>query len=292
MKAFINENILVPGKTWEPLNKEDFEDNIKKIIDAITCFGFFNESQLYFNALGIKHLLEDLNLIDGVEEYFLSNKIVQLREVIKKYDAIDWSENKLQKNDINYLVQLDGGYTPVPSNGTSIAEACEYSFTGEKTVVLNFPASVFNTYDVIKINRVNVNPPKDMVLVKIACLYKTIDSIRYYFENREAIGYKHHNKHGENHNVVKYEDGKPISPLKCKISEAVKLLKLSVGSKKSNELFAYDFERGEFIEFKYDNTENPKGYHGYHPHNQKIPADVEKFINDNKKNFNQLFEAL
>lgn len=284
MKVFINESILAPGGLWEPSDRMEFEDNIKSIIDSIKCFGFLNEIDLYFNSVGIKQLIDELKIVNACEEYLLFDKIAQLREAIKNCDAMDWSENKLQKNDINYLVQLGEGFTPVPSNGTSIAEACESKYLGEKILILNFLASVFNTEDVIKVIRGNVNPPKDMDLVKIDCLCKKEYGIKYYLKSRK-IRYNHNNKHGENHNDVKYENGEVISPLKCKIHEATELLKLAVGNKKSDKLFAFDFERKEFIEFKYDNTLNPMGYHGYHPHDQKIPPDIKRFIKDNIKIF-------
>lgn len=280
MKVFINESILIPGNIWEPKDKIDFENNLKQIIDSIKCFGFFDESQLYFYSSGIKKLLEDLHLVDGVEEYFLSDIIVQFREAIKKYNAIDWSQNQSHRNDFNYLVQLGEGFTPIPSNGTSIAEACEYKYQGKKTLLLNFLSSEFNGDSLINIVRGDTKPPKDMTLVKIDCLSEKSTSIRYYLQNRE-IAYTHNDKHGENHELVKEK----ISPLKCKIEVAAKLLQISIGHKKSDKLFAYDFDRNEFIEFKYDNTENPKGYHGYHPHDQKIPTDIEKFLNDNKEIF-------
>lgn len=282
MKVFINENISVPNSIWDPLSIDDFRENIKNLLESLGCFDFFNESQLYYNSKGINQLIEDLGIANEVNSYNLFDEVAQLRQAIIDLDATDWSENKLHKDDYNYIVQLDAGFTPYNSKNTSIAEATEYLHNDFNVSVLNFKSSEFNTYDIIKVNRVNINPPQDMILYNLGSYFTKEGTIKYYLKNRDKIEYNHNPKHGENHTSTKEHSGKKIvSPLECTQEEAKEFVKLTVGDRKSKDLFFYDESRDKYIRFKYDNTDNPKTYHAFYPHDQDIPDRVKDFLKIN-----------
>lgn len=291
MKVFINESILTPDKIWEPTSKEEFNSNIQELLHSLGCFNFFNECEIFFSSTGISKLIEDLKFVDECNEYSLFDEISQLRQAIVDLDAIDWSQSKIHKDDYNYIVQLDGGFTPYNSTGTSLAEATEYRHDNNKTVILNFLSSQFNSYNYVKINRANINPPGDMNLYSIESFCQKNEVISCYLKNRDVIEYNHNTKHGENHTVVKTIDGKIISPLECTQAEARQYVKLAIGDRKGKDLYSYDAGRDKFIRFKYENTENPKTYHAFYPHNQDIPKEVKGFLKMNKESFKAESEA-
>jgi len=293
MNVFINENIEVPGTDWVPNSREEFEENLLEVLRSLECFSFFGESQLYYNRTGIEILFSKLEFINEIEsDYLLNNEIAQLRQAIIDSEAVDWSEKQLHRNDCYYLVQLGDGFCPTSANGSSLAEACEYKFRENKTVVLNFPSSQFNTDNVIKVNRVEINPPKTMKIVSIDSVCTKEHTIRYYLNNRIKIEYKHNDKHGENHNKIIPKNGKPVSPLECSIQEASDLLQVSISHKQMKQLYFYDCGQGreKFIEFQ---PESATTYHGYHPHNQEeIPEEIKLFLLErgNYKEFMRIYK--
>lgn len=279
MKVFVNERILVSNELWIPKNQIEFENNLESLIDSLHCFNFFNECEVFYNSEGISELFKNIDFINEEEQYPLFDKIAQLRELFKDSSKVtDWFYGKIQKNDHNYLIQLGNGFCPHPADGTSIAEATEYKFQNEKIVILNLISSEFNLNNKMYVNRVNTIPPNEMNLIELDLIYNQNNTLEYYFENRTKIEFNLNPKHGENHTKLKIIDGEEVSPLECTKEEANILLQIAIGNKNTSKLFAFDIKREKFIEFKYDNTTNPTTYHGYHPHKQKIPNDIQSFL--------------
>lgn len=290
MHVFINGKINANGN-WEPADRFEFESVIRELLNSIKCIEFFTGSKLYYNSEELRNLFEDLDLMDGVEKFGLFDEIKQLREYIKQSGAIDCAENQLHKSNYSYLVQLGDGFCPYPTKDSSLAEACEFKHQGYKTLVLNFSSSSeFNTYNLIKIIRADLSPPKDMDLVKVESVHDKKNLVKYYLKNRE-VEYNHNFKHPENSTEVTNQNGEIISPLECSVIQAAELLKVSVGHKSVKELFSFDSNRNKFIEFKPESNSNNK-YHGYHPSNQKIPTKIEYFLKDNFSLFDKILKEL
>lgn len=283
MKVFINDRLLFSGNEWVPNDEAEFKLNIISLIKLLNCFNFLRECDVLYNSLGMKSLFENIELIS--DEYFLSNEVDQLRNMINEIEATDWSTNKKQKaNSHNYFLQLEGGIITYNVNETSVAEAAEYRDLGNQVAIVNLYSSEFNIDNLIYVNCSKFIPPYHMQLININVVRNDEELINFYLKNRQAIEFRINTKHGENHNLVKSVNGETISPLECTKSEANTILQFSIGGgEKLKELYSYDEKRDKYIVFKYDNTNNPKTYHGYHPHNQEeIPLIVKEFIEANR----------
>lgn len=287
MKVFVNE-CIISSSDWIPEDIEEFEGNIKSLLEALYCFQFFNESSVYYYGAGIAKLIERLELLDDLFEHSLTNPIDQLRQRLADLEAIDWEESQIHKSDYNYFVQLGGGSQSWSAMGTSLAEAAEYDHGGQKVVVLNLVSSEFNTYKIIKITRVYVNPPQNMTLHNINSICNKEETIKYYLEKRSLVVYNHNPKHGESRTGTIKKNGEVISPLECTRTEAEEFIKLTIGGENNTDLFAYDKVRNKYIRFKYDSIDNATGakkYHGFYPHDQNIAQEVKKFLFDNTDYF-------
>lgn len=279
MKVFINDRVYLSGKDWVP-DEAEFNHNMDSLLDLLNCFNFLKECQIFYNGEGFKVIFQNLSLVN---EYFLTNKVDHLRTMIDEIDAVDWTQSTIQKMNYVYFLQLNGGGTTYNVTGESLAEAAEYKHINQKAVIINFISSDFNISNTVYVNKSNAIPPNDMILLSLEVINSKNDMLEFFLENREEIIFNLNSKHGENHNIVKYDNGKVISPLECTKEDANIILKLSIGgSIKSKELYAYDEKREKFIIFKSDNTSNPKSFHGYHPHDQnEIPEKIKSFLVSN-----------
>lgn len=274
MKVFVNERMLISGEEWIPNTQAEFEANVKQLLSVLNCFNFLNQTQIYYNSEGIGLLIANFNIVG--EEYFLFNPIDQLRNLLIDIDAIDWNLNKIHRNDYSYFIQLAEGAITHLANTTTIAEATEYSFLNNKVLLINLFSSEINQLPSLYVNRVNINPPKDMQLLELKMLSEKEETIRYTLNNHKQPQFSFNPKHGENNKGVWNNKDEEVSPLLCSKEEAEEFLKISVGSKKTNELYAYDWINEKFIVFK---NESNNLFHPYHPIDQdEVPAEVKDFI--------------
>lgn len=276
MKVFINERMHISGAEWIPDSQAEFDSNIEQILSVLGCFNFFDKTNIYFNSEGIGSLIENLKIIGN--EYFLFNPIDQLRTILIDIEAVDWSINKVHRDDHLYFIQLDRGATVHPVNTTTIAEAAEYNFLGDKVFLINLLSSEINNLPTLYVNRININPPGNMNLLQIEKVSGKEETIQHLLNERNQPVFNWNPKHGENGRGMIPNENEVVSPLLCNKAEASDLLSLCVNSKKTDELYGYDRRHDKFIVFKNEYTLT-NTYHPYHPINQEeVPTEVRIFI--------------
>lgn len=276
MNFFLNTKIFESGKDWEPADKGEFEGVLGNFIQVLESLVYFPNSTLYYASSEINDFLAHVDLIVGVYEYE-HYELAYLRHLIFTLQGVDWLYQKFHRDDHDYILQLDGGYTPYRVSDTTLAEAAEYKDAYDDAAII----SVHDSESIIDIYRRNIIPPNHSNLVKLSVLSTRATIIKYFLTNRAIIVFNLNPKHGENRINMIVEDGEPVSPLKCSRKEASFFLTKAIGYKGCKELFFYDSVRDEFLEFKPENTPDNK-YHGYYPHNQEeIPEEVRTFLREN-----------
>lgn len=280
MNFFLNTKIFESGKDWEPADKADFEGVLRNFIQILESLLFFPNSVVYYSSSEIETFLTHVDLIVDVYEYEFY-ELTYLRNLIMNLQGKDWPNHKFHKDDHDYLLQLNGGYTPYSVSNTTIAESTEYKHEYNDATVINIYGLVPGLLEIVDVYRRSLVPPFDSGLIKLSVLLSKGSIIKHVLTNRLPIVFNLNPKHGENRSNAVEENGKTISPLKCSRQEASVFLTKAIGFKSYKELYFYDVVRNEFIEFKPENTPD-NSYHGYYPYNQEdIPEDVRSFLRDN-----------
>lgn len=278
MHIFLNENILISGGEWVPEDDVAFSTNIQELWKCLNCFNFYIEPIVYYSGAGLIRLFQNLEDISSITEYALTNPIQRLRVLLDEINAVNWSLSPFQRADYHYYYLSGGGAIPYYVNGTSVAEATEYKFSGEEVALLNLASSEYNEANPIHINRSSINPPPNMVICPLVILVSDVGVIAYVRQHRQPRTFNWNPKHGENGKGMIPNKGEVVSPLEGSRQEAELLLPKAVNSRKTTELYAYDEAQGKYIVFKDENTPDNK-FHPYHPINQEeVPEDVKKFL--------------
>ena len=278
MKIFINELFLISGEDWIPGDSQAIEDNIYALFKSLNCFNYHVEPIVYYSGAGLASLIDNFELLDSISDYSLTNPIAQLRTLLEEIEAIDWNFEKKQRDDHCYYLMLGGGAINHYINRTTIAEATEFGFLGADVAIINFISSEFNQSNPIFITRSKIPPPPNIQTFGFSVLTTKSTILDFVRANRKNRIYNWNQKHGEYGKGMISNKKEDVSPLEGSREEAEALLNLAIGSRKTDELYAYDKSKHKFMVFK-DEYTAVNSYHSYHPINQnEIAADIQKFL--------------
>lgn len=280
MKIFINERILTSGEEWATDNMEVLHQNIENLFKSLNCLRFYLEPNVLYSGIGLEALITNLTLLKEVGGYTLYDPATQLRVLLNEINAVNWDDNKIQKNDHTYYYEPEVGAEPINVDGSSIAEAAEYFVNGVPVALLNLYSSTFNSTNPLYVRRGSRVSPDSRTDCKLDIIILKEEVIAYIKMHQRARKYHWSEKHGENAVGVQYYHGKAASPLECNRNEAAELLPNAVGCRNTSELYVYDVQRAKFMVFKRENTPD-NHFHSYHPINQnEVPESVRKFLRE------------
>jgi len=279
MKVFLNERIFIYGEDWISDDGQEILNNLDRLIASLNCFNFHTEASVHYGGSELSRLLTNFNALDSLHDYALTNPIDRFRLILNEIEAIDWEQQCLHTNGHLYQYVSDGVTQLHCINGTSVAEAAEYRYTGEEVGLLNLFSSKFNDENPTCVLRKDVNARIEPVLLKLPSFVTKANTADFVVSKRVERKYNLNPKHGENRKAQIFSNGEIVSPLECSEKEAADLLPKAVGfRKKASELYAYDEARGKFMVFKRENTPN-NSYHSYHPTNQnEVDQEVKTFL--------------
>jgi len=279
MKVFFNEDIFISGEDWNPGSSEVIIEAILQLWHSLNCFNFHIDPTVYYSSSGLARLFANLEILDSLSDYSLTNPIDQLRRMLDDISAVNWNLNPRQKPDHNYYFLSGGGAISHYVNGTTVAEAAENKFLGEQVALLNLAPSQYNETNPIHINRSRINPPSEILICALTIIDTKDATVAFVKEHRKIRTFNWNPKHGENGKGMIANKGEVVSPLECSKEEAAQLLPEAVAFRKTSELYAFDTDRNKYIVFKAENTPDNK-FHPYHPINQdEIPGEIKKFLN-------------
>jgi hypothetical protein len=278
MKIFLNERINQDGSEWLPSNREELELNALQLLDTLESFNFLTEANVHYSSEEFTLLLENLEIVNNINEYSITNIAHQLRTILFKVDAIDWSFSRSQRSDHIYYYISGLGSQNINISGSSVAEAVENKFSGEKVAMINFTSSSFNELEVMNLLRVDLKPPNTMDKVDLEFITSQKSCVKFYHFNCKPRTYSWNPKHGENGKGMISNKAEIVSPLECSKEEAELLLKYAIGYRKTHELYNYDSAKFKYLVWKCESKEQ-NIFHGYHPINQnEVATEIKDFI--------------
>src|SRR5690242_12672573 len=158
MKIFLNERIYLDGSEWFCEDSVLVLENIQCLIGALDCVNFNFDVTLYYSGDGIASFFQNLNDLDNLHDYSLTNPIDQLRTVLYDIEAKNWNDHVIQDNNVQYYYQINAGAATIQVNQTSLAEAVEYLHRGSTVGLLTLYSSEFNETNPIHVNRSSFYP--------------------------------------------------------------------------------------------------------------------------------------
>ena len=279
MNIFINEKIKLDGSEWIPENKEELTNCVKSFLFSLEYFKYLPEATIYYSSLEMKLLLANLQSLDQMTDYSITNPLFQIKKLLSDIESIDWFQEKKQKTNYSYYFVFQGGHKTIYINGTSISEACEHIFLNSNSALLSLTSSEFNTSGEFYVLRSSITPPNGLHLIKAMNLINVHQIYQHFSQIRNQRVYNWNSKHGEYGKGVISNGKHIVSPLEGSRDEATKLLKEAIGNRKKKELYSFDKSKNKYMVYKCD-SDNSKSYHSYHPINQEeVPNDVKEFIN-------------
>ena len=276
MKVFLNERIHLGGEDWLPDSSDDFNENIKNLIETLESFIFLTEATVFYSSLELNRLFENITTVEEFSDYSITNPVHRIRTILSQVESIDWTYSKKQRTDHLYYFISGLGAITHNVNESSIAEACEYKHENNEVTLINILSSQFNETNPLNVLRSNVNPPNISSSNLLPFVSNRNQTVDYYRTNRKPRIYNWNPKHGENGNGMIPNKGETVSPLECSRVEAAEYLENAVGYRKTNEL--YNMDKNKFMVWKCDSIEQ-NSFHAYHPINQdEIEEDVKEFL--------------
>jgi hypothetical protein len=276
MKVFLNERIHLGGEDWLPDSSNDFNDNVKNLIETLESFIFLTEATVFYSSIELNKLIENITTVEEFSDYSITNPVHRIRTILSQVESIDWTYSKKQRTDYLYYFISGLGAITHNVNETSIAEACEYKHENNEVVLINILSSQFNETNPLNVLRSNVNPPNNSLSNPLPFISNRTQTVSYYHTHRNPRTYKWNPKHGENGKGMIYNKDEEVSPLECSKVEAAAYLENAVGYRKTNEL--YNIDKNKFMVWKCDSIEQ-NSFHSYHPINQdEIEEYVKEFL--------------
>lgn len=276
MKVFLNERIHLGGEDWLPDSSDDFNDNIKNLIETLESFIFLTEATVFYSSLELNRLFENITTVEEFSDYSITNPVHRIRTILSQVESIDWTYSKKQRTDHLYYFISGLGAITHNVNESSIAEACEYKHENNEVTLINILSSQFNETNPLNVLRSNVNPPNISSSNLLPFVSNRNQTVNYYRTHRKPRAYNWNPKHGENGSGMIPNKGETVSPLECSRVEAAEYLENAVGYRKTNEL--YNMDKNKFMVWKCDSIEQ-NSFHAYHPINQdEIEEDVKEFL--------------
>lgn len=276
MKVFLNERIHLGGEDWLPSSSDDFNNNVKNLIETLESFIFLTEATVFYSSIELNKLIENITTVEEFSDYSITNPVHRIRTILSEVESIDWTYSKKQRNDHLYYFISGLGAITHNVNETSIAEACEYKHEHNVVALINILASQFNETNPLNVLRSNINPPMNSSTKSLPFVSNRNQTVNYYHTHRKPRTYNWNPKHGENGKGMIPNKGEIVSPLECSQVEAAAYLENAVGYRKTNEL--YNIDKNKFMVWKCDSIEQ-NSFHSYHPINQdEIEEDVKEFL--------------
>ncbi len=207
------------------------------------------------------------------------SRAFHFRKILNGEDVKDWRRGRVSASDREYRIQIAGRHGIVSVKDEVRAEAAERLFVREgDTCLLATHIPGYGAKDwTVNNGQGEVADVRSMPL-SVAGVFGWLSENR-----RPARVYNWNPKHGENgcggHPSNK---GAAVSLLLCSRGEAASLMKKAVGEEEENRLYAFDTQRGGWMEYMAEakspnaNSDERK-YHSYHIDDGKcVPKRVKE----------------